>query len=79
MKQHIQFDFQKDNYFTELKESEILMNRLATLQQITLYAGSYYSQEWIQKNVLQQSDEDISEIKKQNKENPPPVPEEDQK
>jgi hypothetical protein len=75
MKPHIHFDFQKDNYFTELKESEILMNRLATLQQITLYAGSYYSQEWIQKNVLQQSDEDIKEIAKQNKENPPPQPE----
>jgi siroheme synthase-like protein len=75
MKQHIQFDFQKDNYFTELKESEILMNRLATLQQITLYAGSYYSQEWIQKNVLQQSEEDIKEIATQNKQNPPPQPE----
>lgn len=71
MKPNIYFDFQKDNYFAELKESEVLMNRLATLQQISAYVGSYYSQEWIMKNVLQQSDDDITEIKKQNAENPP--------
>jgi hypothetical protein len=75
IKPNIYFDFQKDNYFSELKESEVLMNRLATLQQISMYVGTYYSQEWIQKNVLQQSDDDIKEISKQNKENPPPQPE----
>lgn len=76
IKQYIHFDFQKDNYFTELKENEILMQRLATLQQIDMYVGRYFSTEWVQKNVLQQSDEDIKEIIIQNKQNPPIVPEE---
>ena len=75
MKQNIHFDFQRDNYFTELKDNEILMTRLAALQQIDLYVGKYYSVEWVQKNVCMQSDEDIEEIQKQNKENPPPQPE----
>lgn len=75
MKQSIQFDFQKDNYFSELKENEVLMTRLAALQQIDLYVGKYYSIEWVAKNVLMQSDKDIEEIAKQNKENPPPPPE----
>ena len=75
MKQNIQFDYQRDNYFTELKDNEVLMTRLAALQQIDLYVGKYYSTEWVQKNVCMQSDEDIEEIQKQNKENPPPQPE----
>jgi hypothetical protein len=78
IKQSIQFDFQKDNYFSELKESEVLNQRIVTLQQIDLYVGKYYSIEWIQKNVLMQSEEDIKEIAAQNKENPPPVPEDAQ-
>lgn len=78
IKQEIQFDFQKDNYFSELKESEVLMNRLATLQQITPYIGQFYSFEWIRKNVLMQSDDDIKLIAAQNKENPPPAPEDSQ-
>lgn len=76
IKQNIQFDFQRDNYFAELKDAEILQNRIATLNQISPYVGMYYSIEWIQKNVLMQSDEDIKEIALQNKQNPPVVPEE---
>jgi hypothetical protein len=78
IKSDIFFDFQKDNYFTELKESEILNQRIATLMQIAPFVGTYYSIEWVQKNVLMQSDEDIKDIMAQNKENPPIVPEEGQ-
>jgi hypothetical protein len=78
MKPNIFFDFQRDNYFAELKDNEILMTRLAALQQIDLYVGKYYSTEWVQKHVLMQSDDDIEEIQKQNAENPPPVPEDAQ-
>ena len=78
IKSEIFFDYQQDNYFSELKENEILMQRIATLQQISPFVGSYYSIEWIQKNVLMQSDDDIKDIQKQNKENPPIVPEEGQ-
>lgn len=75
IKQYIQFDYQRDNYFTELKDSEILMNRLQTLQQISPYIGQFYSYEWVAKNVLNQSDEDIKMIAAQNAENPPITPE----
>jgi len=58
----IRFKYARDNYFAELKESEILNGRLSTLQQIDQFAGKYYSHEWIRKNVLQQTDEEIEEI-----------------
>lgn len=79
IKSDIFLDFQKDNYFSELKESEILNQRISTLMQISPFVGTYYSIEWVQKNVLMQSEEDIKEIAVQNKENPPIVPEEGQK
>lgn len=60
--QNIRFDFAKDNYFSELKENEVLMGRINILNQIEAYAGKYYSHTWIRKNVLQQSDEDMEEI-----------------
>ena len=76
IKQYIQFDYQHDNYFAELKDNEILMERLGTLQQIDQYVGRYFSVEWVQKNVLKQSEQDIEEIIAQNQENPPYPPEE---
>ena len=79
IKSDIFLDFQKDNYFSELKESEILNQRISTLMQISPFVGTYYSIEWVQKNVLMQSEEDIKEIAIQNKENPPIVPEEGSK
>lgn len=63
--QYIYIDFLKDNYFSELKEAEVLRDRLATLREINDYVGMYYSREWIRKNVLHQSDEDFDEIDKQ--------------
>lgn len=61
----IRFDFRKDNHFAELKETEILRERLALLDAVDTYVGRYYSTEWIKKNVLRQSDEEIKEIEKQ--------------
>ena len=65
VKQNIRFNFQRDNYFTELKENEILQGRLSTLQTIDQYVGKYYSTAWVKKNVLKMSDEDMEEIDKQ--------------
>ena len=65
MKQFIRIDFVKDNFFSELKDNEILMQRVNLLQQLDPFVGKYYSQEWIKKNVLMQSDDDIKEIDKQ--------------
>lgn len=64
-KEEIWYDFKKDNNFNELKESELLTNRLTLLQVVDPYVGRYYSKEWVRKNVLQQTDEDIEEIDKQ--------------
>jgi ribosomal protein L12E/L44/L45/RPP1/RPP2 len=64
-KNKIHFNFNTDSYFSELKDAEILRERLTTLEQITPYVGMFYSQEWVKKNILQQSDEDIEEMQKQ--------------
>jgi len=62
MRSYIKYDFQKDNYFTELKDQEILTSRLSLLGQIDPYINRYYIKKWVQKNVLRMSDEDIEEL-----------------
>ena len=57
----IKFRFAKDNYFTELKNAEIIQNRLSVADSFQNYAGKYYSHYYIRKNVLRQSEEDIKE------------------
>jgi len=64
-KEVIRFKFSQDNYFAELKETEILRDRVAMLRDIDDYAGKYYSHEWIRRHVLHQSDEEMKEIDKQ--------------
>jgi len=59
---NVRFEFNKDSYFNELKETEIMKERLDVITQLDEYVGKYYSTEWIRKNVLRQSDEDISMI-----------------
>ena len=61
----ITVDFLKDNHFSELKDAELLRERLGTLREIDEYAGRCYSVEWIRKNVLMQTEEDIENIIKQ--------------
>jgi len=56
----IRFKFNHDSYFTELKETEIIKERLDILTQLDEYVGRYYSVEWIRKNILRQSEEDIT-------------------
>ena len=61
----LRYDFVKDNYFEELKESEILRERLNTLRDIGDYTGRYFSHQWITRNVLQMSDEDMSKMEEE--------------
>jgi hypothetical protein len=65
IKNDIVLDFVRDNHFTELKDAELLREKLQTLDQISNYVGEYFSKEWVQKNVLQFSDEDIEGINKE--------------
>ena len=62
---HIQYDFLYDNQFAELKESEMLNERLGILATIEPYIGKYYSQEYVRRKVLRQTDAEIIEIDKQ--------------
>jgi hypothetical protein len=64
-KQNIFYDFKKDNNYAELKESQLLQNRVNSLSMLDPYVGKYYSQKWIQKNVLQFDDDDIEEMQKE--------------
>lgn len=62
---NIRFDYAKDNYFTELKDAEILQNRTELADRISSLVGKYYSHEYVRKNILHQTDEDIKEQDKE--------------
>jgi len=64
-KDSVYIDFIKDNQFTELKEMEILRERIGVMNEITQYVGEYYSKEWVMRNVLRMSDDDIEDMKKE--------------
>ena len=64
-KESIAFNFIEDNYFSELKQSEMLRERFDMLSSLDEYVGKYISNEWIRKNVLRQTDDEIEEIQKQ--------------
>ena len=63
--QDIAVDFMRDTHFTELKESELLRERMATLRELDEYVGKYYSIEWVRRNILRQTEQEMSEIDKQ--------------
>ena len=65
MRDHIQYDFLYDNHFAELKESELLTNRLSLVTSMEAYIGKYYSTEYVRKKILRQTDVEIIEIDKQ--------------
>jgi len=60
--QNIKYDYSKDNYFTELKDAEISESRINLARNFQDMAGKYYSHNWVRKNVLQQSDDDIQKM-----------------
>ncbi len=65
MADHIQYDFLYDNQFAELKEAELLQNRLGILATVEPYIGKYYSTEYVRKRILRQTDSEIIEIDEQ--------------
>jgi len=64
-KEDIYYDYIKDNNFTELRDAELLQSRIQTLTTVDPYVGRYYSAEWVRRNILQQTKEEIEEIDKQ--------------
>ena len=82
MSQFIKFDYAKDNYYEELKETDVLNSRLQVASQLTPYIGKYYSHAWVRNNIFKQSDEDRQQMDTQIQEElsnqiyyPPPPPE----
>ena len=65
IRQDIAIDFLKDSHFSELKDAEILRERIGTLREVDEYVGRYYSAQWVRKNILMQTDEEIEDIIKQ--------------
>ena len=65
LRDRIQYSFLQDGHFAELKESEMLMERLRLADSMRDYVGKYYSVEFIRKQVLRQTDREISDIDKQ--------------
>ena len=70
-KNDLVIDYSRDNHFTELKDAELLRERLQTLDQVSQYVGDYFSKEWVMKNVLMFNDDDIKQISQQDDEEQP--------
>jgi len=64
-KEDIYYDYVKDNNFTELRDAELLQSRIQTLTTVDPYVGRYYSAEWVRRNILQQTKEEIEQIDQQ--------------
>lgn len=66
----ITLEWSRDNYYAELKDAEILKERIETLQMMDEYIGTFYSKNWVRRNILNLTDDDIKEIEKDNKDDP---------
>jgi hypothetical protein len=64
-REDIYYDYIKNNNFTEMRDAELLQTRIQTLSSVDPYVGRYFSTEWVRKNILQQTKDDIEEIDKQ--------------
>jgi hypothetical protein len=64
-KTNFKFEYAEDNHFAELRNTEILRDRISMLRDVDDYAGKYFSHEWIRRNVLYQTEEDMKEIDEQ--------------
>ena len=69
MKNDIIIDYTKDNHFAELKEAELLRERLQTLDQISQYVGTYFSKDYVMKKVLGFTEEDVEKMQDDAKKN----------
>ena len=65
IKEHIQYDFMMDGHFAELKDAELLREKLDQLGAVESYIGTFFSKEWVYKNVLKMTDFEIAEMRKQ--------------
>ena len=64
-REDIYYDFRKDNNFTELREAELLQNRLQMVQLVDPFVGRYFSNHYVQNKILMMTDEEIEAMQKQ--------------
>ena len=65
MRNTIYYDFNEDNYFSELKDTEIMTERLRLAGEIDPLVGKYYSMKWVRENILRMTEEEISDVDKE--------------
>lgn len=65
IRESITVDYIEDNYFSELKDFEIMRERISMLDTISSHIGKYYSDKWVRSNILNQSDEDVARMEEQ--------------
>ena len=70
-REEIYYDFIKDNNFTEMRDAELLRERVNTATMLDPFIGKYYSAAWVRKNVLQMTDEEIEQMEKEIEEEGP--------
>ena len=61
-KNEVNIDYTRDNHFSELKEAELLREKIQTLDQIQNYVGEYFSKQWVQKKILLFDDDEIKRM-----------------
>ena len=62
IKELIQYDFLQDGHFTELKEAELMKEKLDTLSQVEAYVGTFFSKKYVQRNILRLTDREIEDM-----------------
>jgi hypothetical protein len=70
IREDIVVEYSRDNYYAELKNGEILKERIEMVQMMDEYIGTFWSKDWVRRNILKLTDEDIKQIAKDNKEDP---------
>ena len=70
IREEIVVEYSRDNYYAELKDGEILKERIEMVQMMDEYIGTFWSKDWVRRNILKLTDEDIKQIAKDNKEDP---------
>ena len=65
MKEHIQYDYLYDNHFSELKDLEMLQKKMEVLNELDLYVGKYFSQDYVMRQLLQFTEQEIVEMRAQ--------------
>lgn len=74
IKDQLRYTWQQDSYFEELKMNEIMTTRLNLASQIDPYVGRYYSEQFVKRNILRLTDDEIVQIAQDNRKNPPQNP-----